>query len=111
MTNIHEYIDLGTIQVSALLLRDAKFFARSLNSRPLTEVASESEASVAGLSRAGEQTATVETPIGTFEAAYMPWQWRGPDYPEDGRSGPVFLVCSGVTGHTTNTEAPFHTRR
>lgn len=68
-------------QVSALLLRDAKFFARSLDSRPLIEVASESEASVDNLSSAGERTVTVDTPIGAFEAAYMLWQWRGPDYP------------------------------
>jgi hypothetical protein len=24
---------------------------------------------------------TVETPVGDFEAAYLPWQWRGPEYP------------------------------
>ncbi|MFD1599973.1 hypothetical protein [Halobellus rarus] len=81
MTNIHELIDIGTIRVSAILLQNAKFFARSLESRPLVEVASESEASVDGLSSAGERTVTVDTPIGAFEAAYMPWQWRGPDYP------------------------------
>ncbi|WP_348612443.1 hypothetical protein [Halobaculum rarum] len=81
MTNIHELIDVGTIQVSARFLRDAKFFARSFDSRPLIEVASESEASVDDLDRAGEQTVPVDTPIGAFEAAYMPWQWRGPDYP------------------------------
>jgi hypothetical protein len=81
MTKIHELIDMGTIQISALLLRDAKFFARSLDSRPLIEVASQSEASVEDISSAGERTVTVDTPIGAFEAAYMPWQWRGPDYP------------------------------
>jgi hypothetical protein len=57
------------------------FFARSLDSRPLVEVATGSEASVDDLSRAGERTVTVDTPIGAFEAAYLPWQWRGPDYP------------------------------
>ena len=81
MTNIHELLDVGTIQVSARLLRDATFFARSFDSRPLVEVASESEATVDDLGRAGEQSVTVDTPIGTFETAYMPWQWRGPDYP------------------------------
>ncbi|WP_313690265.1 hypothetical protein [Halobellus marinus] len=81
MANIHELIDIGTIQVSAGLLRDLKFFARSLDSPPLVEVASESEATVDDLSTAGERTVPVDTPIGTFEAAYLPWQWRGPDYP------------------------------
>ena len=79
--NIHELVDIGTIQVSALLLGEAKFFARSLDARPLVEVAAESETIVNNLSRAGERTIAVDTPIGAFEAAYMPWQWRGPDYP------------------------------
>lgn len=79
--NVHELIDVGTVQLSALLLRDATFFARSLDSRPLVEVAGESEASVDDLRRAGERAVTVDTPIGTFEAAYLPWQWRGPEYP------------------------------
>ena len=81
MTNVHELVDVGTIRVSALLLRDAKFFARSLDSRPIVEVARDSAATVGRLDRAGERTVTVDTPIGAFEAAYMPWQWRGPDYP------------------------------
>ncbi|NHN49241.1 hypothetical protein G9464_16820 [Halostella sp. JP-L12] len=81
MTNVHELIDVGTIQVSALLLRDAKFFTRALDSRALIKVASESEASVEDLSSAGERTVPVDTPIGAFETAFMPWQWRGPDYP------------------------------
>ena len=79
--NVHELLDVGTVRLSALLLRDATFFARSLDSRPLVEVASDTEASVEDLSRAGERTVTVDTPIGAFDAAYMPWQWRGPDYP------------------------------
>jgi hypothetical protein len=81
MPNIHELLDVGTVQLSAFLLRDAKFFARSLDSRPLVEVASASETTVDDLTRAGERSVTVDTPIGAFEAAYMPWQWRGPDYP------------------------------
>ena len=79
--NVHEILDVGTVQLSALLLRDATFFARSLDSRPLVEVATGSKASVDHLDRAGERTVTVDTPIGAFEAAYLPWQWRGPDYP------------------------------
>lgn len=79
--NIHELLDIGTIQFSTLLLRDAKFFARSLDSRPLVEVVSDTEVNVDDLCRAGEQTVTVDTPIGAFEAAYMLWKWIGPDYP------------------------------
>jgi len=79
--NIHELVDVGTIQLSTLLLRDAPFFARSLDSRPLVEVAGDTEVGVDRLDRAGERTVTVDTPVGAFEAAYLPWQWRGPDYP------------------------------
>ena len=81
MKTRHGLVDVGTIRMSAALLRDAKFFARSLDSPPLVEVASESEASVQDLSTAGERTVSVDTPVGTFEAAYMPWEWRGPEYP------------------------------
>ena len=79
--NVHELLDVGTVQLSALFLRDATFFARSLDSRPLGEVASDTEASVDDVGRAGERTVTVDTPVGAFETAYMPWQWCGPDYP------------------------------
>ena len=79
--NVHELLDVGTIELSAALARNAKFFTRSLDSRPLIEVAAESEASVDDVGRAGERIVTVDTPVGAFEAAYMPWQWRGPDYP------------------------------
>lgn len=79
--NVHEAVDVGTIELSALLLRDAKFFCRSLDSEPIVDVAAHSEATVADISRAGIHNVTVETPLGEFEAAYMPWQWLGPDYP------------------------------
>ena len=79
--NVHELLDVGTIEFSAALARNAKFFTRSLDSRPLVEVAAESEASVDDVGRAGERIVSVDTPVGALEAAYMPWQWRGPDYP------------------------------
>jgi hypothetical protein len=81
MTNVHELIDVATIRASALLLRDTKFFARSLDSRPLVEVVNGSEVSIDDIRRAGERTVTVDTPVGALDAAYMPWQWRGPGYP------------------------------
>jgi hypothetical protein len=79
--NVHELLDVGTIELSAALVRDATFFTRSLDSRPLVEVVTGSRARVDDIHRAGERTVTVDTPVGAFEAAYMPWQWRGPDYP------------------------------
>jgi hypothetical protein len=79
--NVHELLDVGTIELGAALARDAKFFTRSLDSRPLVEVAAESEASVDDVGRAGDRIVSVDTSVGAFEAAYMPWQWRGPDYP------------------------------
>jgi hypothetical protein len=79
--NIHEAIDVGTISLTALLVRDAKFFARNRDAEPLIDVAADADAVVEDLTSAGRTTVSVETSVGTFEAAYMPWQWRGPDYP------------------------------
>ncbi len=81
MMNVHELLDVGTVELSKYLLGDAKFFARSLDSPPLVDVATDTAVSVDNLSRAGQRTVTAETPVGEFEAAYMPWQWLGPDYP------------------------------
>ena len=81
MLNIHELIDIGTINLSALLMRGSTFFTRSADSPPLIDAARGSKANVDELSSTGEQTISVDTPVGAFEAAYMPWEWRGPDYP------------------------------
>ncbi|QFU83139.1 hypothetical protein [Natronorubrum aibiense] len=81
--NVHEVVDVGTVALSSLLLRDAKFFARSrsFESPPIVDVASAATASVDHVARAGQRDVTVKTPIGDFETAYVPWRWRGPEYP------------------------------
>ena len=81
--NVHELLDVGTVGLSALLVRDAKFFARSLAAPSLLDAAADADADVAAaaLSKAGRRTVTVDTPCGEFEAAYVPWRWRGPEYP------------------------------
>jgi hypothetical protein len=81
MLNKHELIDIGTIRLSALLLGEVKFFARSVSAPPLVDVARETDATVEDISRAGRHDITVQTPVGAFEAAYLPWQWLGPEYP------------------------------
>ncbi|WP_126664314.1 hypothetical protein [Haloterrigena salifodinae] len=81
--NVNEAVDVGTIALSGALLRDAKFFSRSLESPPLVEIAAEATVSDVNLdvTRAGVRDVNVETQIGDFDAAYMPWQWLGPKYP------------------------------
>ncbi|WP_254769128.1 hypothetical protein [Salinilacihabitans rarus] len=80
--NVHETVDVATVELGSLLLRDAKLFARSAESPPLVEVAADATAAGVGrVDRAGRHDVTVETPVGEFEAAYMPWEWRGPEYP------------------------------
>jgi hypothetical protein len=83
MQHPHALIDVGTARLSALLLRDAKLFVRSVDSAPLVDVAAAAAADVGAedLGHAGRTDVAVETPIGTFEAAYLPWQWLGPEYP------------------------------
>src|SRR6056297_3201159 len=79
--NVHGAIDVGTIGLSALLLGDEKFFANGIDTEPIVEVAADAETTIPDVSCAGEHEVTVATPVGEFEAAYMPWQWRGPEYP------------------------------
>lgn len=79
--NHHELADVATVRLGALLVRDATFFSRSASSPPLVDVAGDAVATVDDLRRAGRQDVVVETPVGEFEAAYMPWQWLGPEYP------------------------------
>lgn len=81
--NVHEAVDVATIGLSGVLLRDAKFFARSLESPPIVDVTAEAAVRDVDLNvtRAGVHDVTVETPIGDFKAAYTPWQWRGPEFP------------------------------
>lgn len=79
--NVHEAVDVGTVALGGLLLRDAKFFARSVESPPLVAVAADATAPVDHVDRAGRHDVTVETPVGDFAAAYLPWQWRGAEYP------------------------------
>lgn len=88
--NRHELLDVAIIELGALLVRDAKLFGRSLDAPPLVEVAAEAEVVASDdspdprsvtVSKAGQRTVAVETPVGEFEAAYLPWQWLGPDHP------------------------------
>jgi hypothetical protein len=84
MMNRHELLDIATVRLSALLLGDGKFFARSVDSPPLVEAATETTPPVDAVGdprTAGPHDLVVTTPVGEFEAAYLPWQWLGPEYP------------------------------
>ncbi|MFW5963827.1 MAG: hypothetical protein ACOCQM_03095, partial [Natronomonas sp.] len=79
--NYHELADVATVRLGALLARDVRFFSRSVEAPPLVDVASNVEVAVDDITSAGQRAVAVGTPLGTFEAAYMPWQWRGPAFP------------------------------
>lgn len=79
--NHHELADVATVRLGALLAGERRFFSRSVDSPPLLEVANNAGATVDDITRAGQRTVTVETPLGPFEAAFMPWQWLGAEYP------------------------------
>ncbi|SEO21848.1 hypothetical protein SAMN04487948_101151 [Halogranum amylolyticum] len=79
--NHHAAIDVGTLRLSALFLRDAKFFARTVDSEPLVDVAADATVDVGDPTTAGVHEVTVDTPLGAFDAAYLPWQWIGSDAP------------------------------
>lgn len=82
--NRHELVDVGTIMLSSVLLRNSKFFSRSIESPPIGEVVAGTQVPAlgsAGFAEGRVRSIPVETPVGSYEAAYLPWQWRGPDHP------------------------------
>ena len=82
--NRHELVDVVTIRLSGLLLGDAKLFSRSLASPPVGEViegATVPDAEPLDPDDTAVRTLDVETPVGTFEAAYRVERWLGPTYP------------------------------
>jgi hypothetical protein len=82
--NRHELIDVATVRLSALLLGESTFFAGSVDAPPLVDVTTETTPRVdeeEGPSTAGRRDVAVDTPLGEFETAYLPWQWLGPEYP------------------------------
>ncbi|MFC7193828.1 hypothetical protein ACFQL4_02840 [Halosimplex aquaticum] len=79
--NPHALLDVAALRLSGFLYRDRKLFARSVDAPPLVDVAAEAEATVDDVAVAGRHDIAVDTPVGTFDAAYMPWQWLGPEYP------------------------------
>lgn len=82
--NRHELLDIATIRLSSLFLGGTKFFAHSIDSPPLVEVTTETTPPIDDLgdpSTAGRHDVVVDTPLGEFEAAYLPWRWLGAEYP------------------------------
>ena len=79
--NHHELLDLATVWVSALAIREKKFFARSLDSPPIGEVVSESTAALDGFATHGEHGVAVNTPVDEFDCGYLVWRWYGDDVP------------------------------
>lgn len=82
--NRHELIDIATVRLSALLLGETKFFVRSVDAPPLVDATTETTPpadNIDDLSTAGRHDVVVDTPLGEFETAFLPWQWLGPEYP------------------------------
>lgn len=82
--NRHELVDVATIGLSGLLLGRSKFFSRSADSPPLGEVVEATTVpavDAAGFDDGRPRSVEVETPVGSYEAAYLAWRWLGPERP------------------------------
>ncbi len=79
--NRHELIDVATISMSGLLLRNSRFFSRSLSSAPIGDVVSGTAIDVEDIRPGHVQEVSASTPVGEFHAAYLVTQWRGQDAP------------------------------
>ncbi|MFB6155382.1 MAG: hypothetical protein ABEJ22_05765, partial [Haloferacaceae archaeon] len=125
--NHHALLDRAAVAASSLLVGDRTFFAESVESDPLADASEASSVPAFSFDRGGLRRVAVETPAGTLDAAYLGWQWRGPDYPtvvyhhgsnEDpfdfGRFarqtfGDVFVAApERVPANVVAVRAPFH---
>ncbi|EFW91323.1 hypothetical protein ZOD2009_14481 [Haladaptatus paucihalophilus DX253] len=79
--NHHEFLDVATVTASGLVLRDATFFARSLDGPRLDETVVETRLALDEVETSGHREVTVATPAGGFRGAYCVWQWYGDDAP------------------------------
>lgn len=125
---LHGTVDDATIRLSSALLGSKKFFATSLDSDPLPEIAAEATAPIDDLGTEGVQSVTVETPTGDYEAAYGVRSWKGPSSPavifhhgsgedpfSEGRFDStsvdrIFGDGSEIPGSVIAVRAPFHDR-
>lgn len=79
--NHHELLDVAAMAAAGTVARGHRYFARSLESPDLTTAATDAHATVEELRTDGTAVVPVDTPAGTFEAAYRVWEWHGPDAP------------------------------
>ncbi|ELY61659.1 hypothetical protein [Natronococcus jeotgali] len=79
--NRHELLDVATISMSGLLVRNSRFFSRSLSSAPIGDVVSGTAIDIEDVRTGSVQEVSSSTPVGKFQAAYLVAQWRGPDVP------------------------------
>jgi hypothetical protein len=79
--NRHELIDVATISMSGLLIRNSRFFSQSVASAPIGDVVSGTAIDIETIRTGGVQEVSASTPIGEYRAAYLVSQWRGSDAP------------------------------
>ena len=79
--NRHELVDVATISITQMLLRNSKFFSRSVSGAPIGDVVSGTVIDTEGIRTGSVQEVSAATPVGEFQAAYLVSQWRGQDAP------------------------------
>ncbi|MCU4752530.1 hypothetical protein OB919_11100 [Halobacteria archaeon AArc-curdl1] len=79
--NRHELIDVATISMGGLLLRNSRFFSQSVSSAPIGDIVSGTVIDLEDIRTGSVQEVSASTPIGEFRAAYLVTQWRGSDAP------------------------------
>lgn len=83
--NVHTLLDDATVALSSLFLTGNKFFADAIETDPLLDVAAEATAPdlppVAETDPEDPESVAVDTPNGTYEAAYAAWDWKRASLP------------------------------
>jgi len=130
--NVHTLLDDATVALSSLFLTGNKFFADSIETDPIIDVVTDTPSPdlspIALTTPADPETVTVDTPNGTYEAAYAAWDWKRPSLPTivfhhgsgenpfgEGRFDTssvdrLFADSSDVNANIVAVRAPFHGR-
>ena len=96
--NVHAILDNIAVSVSAVALRNHKFFSKSIESRSLAEHLDNTTVQLPEIAGQGKYEVGADTLVGKLDPAFYIAQWKGDDY-------------ATILYHHGSNERPFDFRR